>query len=313
MRVLITGAFGYLGGRLAQLLRKRDFEVVLSGRGVPPGAAEFARGFEVRSADVLDPSDVARAVEGVGAVIHLASLDEREAERDPGRALAVSGEGTRLLLEAAERAGVARVLYFSTFHVYGPGSPATIDESVLTRPAHPYGISRLVGESYCRRARLRGQEAIVLRISNGYGAPAWAEVDRWTLAHNDFCRQAHAGREITLASSGQQHRDFVAVSDIAQAAALLLEVEASSLGERLFQVGGARSMSILTIAERVAARARARYGAECAIRRPASVAAEPAVPVDYRIDRLAALGYRPTDQVDLETDRIFALLDESHP
>ncbi len=307
MKVAITGAFGYVGGRLADHLAQRGDTVVLCGRSLPDDARAWASAFDVRIADVLDEAACAAAFAGVDAVVHLASLDEREAVRDPARAAVVSGEGTRTVLAAARSAGVARVVFFSTFHVYGKPH-GDIDETTPTAPTHPYAVAHLAGEQHVRRARAEGQSAVSLRVSNGYGAPRWASVDRWTLAHNDFCRQAFETSVIKLATPGTQHRDFVAVEDVARATAIVLDQSDSALGDGTFDVGGNLSMSIYGLAERVRDRATAVLGRACTIERPEPPAGEVSPAVRFSIARLAALGFAPQDRIDEETVRILRLL-----
>lgn len=308
MRVLLTGGFGYLASRMADVLCDQGFEVILSGRGVPVAAAEWAKRFPFRRADVLDPTGHAALLDGVDVLVHLASLDEREAETMPARAIEVSGEGTRLLLAASREAGVKRVIFFSTLHVYGPTSPSTITEETPTKASHPYAIAHLTGEGFCREAIGKGQDVFVLRVSNGYGAPSWREVDRWTLAHNDFCKQALQNERIVLRTPGLQHRDFVAIGDIAQATSLVIRAPRADVPEPVLNVGGQHSLSIYDIALRVQAHVRNRLGIDCPIERPAPPENHVVTPVDYRVDRLARLGYLPTDQLDAETDRIIDLL-----
>jgi UDP-glucose 4-epimerase len=310
MRLLLTGGFGYLAGRIADTLADAH-TVVLSSRGVPAAARPWASKFEVRHCDVLEPASHAAALEGIDAVIHLASLDEREAEADPYRAIAVSAEGTRLLLAAARAASVQRFVFFSTFHVYGPTAPAVVDEEVPTRASHPYAIAHLAGEGFCRQARERGQDVLIVRPSNGYGAPNWLEVDRWTLAHNDFCRQAVRTGRIVLRSSGMQHRDFVGASDIAAATQLLVEAPREALGDGVFNVGGRLSLAVYDVARKVQAQARELLKIDCPINRPEPAASDSCPSVDFRVDRMAKLGYQPRDWFDVETQRLFALLGQS--
>ncbi len=308
MRVLLTGGFGYLASRMADVLAGLGLQVILSGRQVPAAAAEWSKRFEFRRADVLDTTSHAALLEGVDVLVHLASLDEREAESTPGKAVEVSGEGTRLMLAAARAAQVKRVIFFSTLHVYGPTSPSTITEDTPTKAAHPYAIAHLTGEGFCRDALGKGQDVFILRVSNGYGAPSWREVDRWTLAHNDFCRQALEKKKIVLRTPGLQHRDFVAIGDIAQATNLVIRVPRSELEEPVLNVGGKLSLSIADIAQRVQTRIRSRLDIDCPIERPEAPPSHVITPVDYRVDRLARLGYVPTDQLDSETDRLIDLL-----
>jgi UDP-glucose 4-epimerase len=310
VRIAITGAFGYIGGRLADHLAERGNAVVLTARAVPEEARLWASDYDVRIADVLDEVACAAAFSECDAVVHLASLDEREAVRDPARAMVVSGEGTRNVLAAARHAKVRRVVFFSTFHVYGKPD-GDVDETTPTNPTHPYALAHLAGEHHVQRCRSDGQSAVSFRVSNGYGAPRWATVDRWTLAHNDFCRQAFQSSTITLATPGTQHRDFVAIEDVAGATALILDQPEHALGEGIFDVGGNLSMSIYGLAERVRETASRHLGRSCTIIRPEPPSPEVGVAVRFSTARLGALGYAPRDRIDEETVRILRLLREA--
>ena len=316
MNVLLVGGFGYLGGRLATGLRARGHEVVVAGRRV---RAEGWLGFRVETVDVLaEPEALAAVVRKTGtqAIVDLAALDENEAIVDPDMALRVSGEGVRRLLSAARLADDPRLVFMSTFHVYGARVPASIDEDTATKASHPYATAHLAGEGYCRESnRVGGPQAVVLRMSNGYGCPADLAVDRWTLAHNDFCRQAVETGKITLTSSGVQRRDFVWMDDVAQAVDLVLRAPSSGsapgsdLGEAVFNVGGGRTVSIFELATVVAARAEKLLGCPVTVERPSQGGAGDAgQDFHFSIDRLRALGYAPSDRLTEETDALLQAL-----
>ncbi len=288
MRVLVTGAFGYLGGRLADSLRVAGHVVSLSGRFVPEYAAGWAGTYPVQIADVLDALAVEHVVQDVDGVVHLAALDEVEAAKRPVLAVRVAAEGVANVARAARAIG-ARVIHFSTVHIEkGPG--------------HPYAAAHLAGEAASLAA---GGETAIARLSNAYGCPKFRQVRRWTLAHNDFCQQAVERGKIVLVSDGMSQRDFVWVEDVSRAIDLLLRAPAQLLGEP-FVVGSGVSRSILAVAETVRVRAQARLGRNVSIERPEPGPSQPAVA--YSIERLKALGYAPRDAFDEETDRILTLL-----
>lgn len=307
MRVLLTGAFGYFGGRIADSLRSRGVQVVLAGRQLPEGARRWAKAYEQRSFDVLDAPAVLDAVRGVDAIAHLAALDEREAVTEPQLARRVSEEGSVNLLRAADAHGCRRLVFFSTFHVYGPVGDVVIDETLPARPVHPYATAHFAGEEACR-LHSGACAAVSLRISNGYGAPVWRDVDRWTLAHNDFCRQAVTTGTIRLASTGTQHRDFVWVEDVAHALELVLAASGPEQQGAVFNVGGGSSLSIFDLAQRVRAVAERVLNKSVSIERPALTGDEQLQPVRFSTAKLSALGYAPRDRIDLESERILVLL-----
>jgi nucleoside-diphosphate-sugar epimerase len=123
MKVLLTGAFGNIGSHTAPELARRGHLVrMLSldtterrgrGRGLP-------RGCEIAWGDVCDASDMARAVRGVDAVVHLAGVIPPAALEDPERARRTNVEGTREVLRACEALPTPpRLLFASTFDVHG--------------------------------------------------------------------------------------------------------------------------------------------------------------------------------------------------
>lgn len=307
MRVLLTGAFGYFGGRIADSLRSRGMQVVLAGRQLPEGARRWAGAYERRLFDVLDAPAVMDAVSGVDAIAHLAALDEREAVAAPELARRVSEQGTVNLLRAADAHGCQRLVFFSTFHVYGPTGDVVIDETLAARPVHPYAAAHFAGEEACR-LHSGACAAVSLRISNGYGAPVWRDVDRWTLAHNDFCRQALTTGTIRLASTGTQHRDFVWVEDVAQALELVLAAPSFVQQGAAFNVGGGSSLSIIDLAQRVRSVAERVLNKSVSIERPAPAGNEQVQTVRFSTAKLGAFGYAPRERIDLESERILKLL-----
>src|SRR5204863_6904002 len=98
-------------------------------------------------------------------------------------------------------------------------------------------------------SRNHSLKTVVLRLSNGYGAPAFPVTSAWQPAVNDICRQAVQQREIVLRRSGRQLRDFLAESDIVAAIELFLGLPAAQLGDGIFNIGADRLSSLLEMAE----------------------------------------------------------------
>ena len=152
----------------------------------------------------------------VDTVIHLAALNEWDSVKFPSEAIRVNVDETRIILENSISAGVKRFIYFSTAHIYGAPLTGEVSETSLPRPVHPYAITHRAAEDYVLAAsssqkRING---IVLRLSNSFGAPVSADVNRWTLLANDLCRQAVEKGRLKLNSNGCQYRDFVCLTDV---------------------------------------------------------------------------------------------------
>lgn len=239
--VLLTGASGYVGGALAQTLGRAGRNVVLAGRG-----GDCAVGL-----DLNDPVAIRESVlpKGVSALVHCAALNEIACASDPVAAFTANVTATRVLLDAAIVAGVDRLIYLSTFHVFG--RPAGIlTESVAPEPANDYGAThRFAEELFLMAARARGVRAYILRPSNLYGAPAsWERFGRWTLAPFDFMRQALTTGEVVLRTDGSPIRNYVSLEALGRT---VLAALAGELGAGVVHVAG-RSWSMLALAQRVA-------------------------------------------------------------
>lgn len=228
-RCLVTGGLGYLGAWVTRHLSACGHEVFALSRksdkkdlGVP---------YSLVQADLteLAPEELARALpEGLDAVIHAASHNEAFTPDYARRALTANAYGTRNLLQALvlQRGGNKEnsplVVYPSTFHVYGK-SEGEIDENSPALPRNDYALTHFFAEEYCRMfERAEGLPLIVLRISNGYGAPKTQGSDKWHLLLNDLCRQAVADGVVRLHSPPETLRDFVWLGDVASVVEKLL-------------------------------------------------------------------------------------------
>jgi UDP-glucose 4-epimerase len=212
-RVLLTGAGGYIGSRLAaDLAPLPDVSV----RALVRKPASFVEADEHVVVDLLgDHESIAHAFAGIDTVVHLAGPNEVVAAAEPERALTETVLVSERVADASAAAGVARIVYVSTVHAYGA---LMVDGANLTedQPAEPrsvYAIARLASEHLLEAVTDRGIEVVVFRLTNSVGAPAHPDVNRWSLVTNDLCRQAVTRGELRLRSAGVQWRDFVALAD----------------------------------------------------------------------------------------------------
>ena len=310
--VLLTGGFGNLGGRVAAALNDQGrWDIRLASRThiSPPAWAPHA---EVIHLDVLDAADVARSCKGVSAVVHLAALNDRLAAQDPELAEAVLGRGTEALVNAAIENNVQRFIFMSTAHVYSSPLQGVITESTPTTNQHPYATSHISGERAV--AECHDQErflGIRLRCANGFGYPMNPEVDIWHTLVYDLCKQVVATHKMTLRSSGLQQRNFIAVSDICAAILHFLQLDATQVGDGLFNLGGSTSTTVLEMATVVAARAHAVLGITATIERPHQSMDELIIPLNYQINKLNATGFVPKNLVNEEIDRLLLMCAEN--
>lgn len=295
--IAVTGAGGYVGGRVVQHLRSNGCTVLPLARHPVPWMPD---------ALLLDlaRSDVSAIVDALGdqvAVIHLAGASEVRASRDPDGALAETVAATRRVSQAAAQAGIPTFVYLSTVHVYGAAleGEAVVDEMSLPAPRHPYAVARLASEHLAAAAGL--DSLVVLRLTNSVGAPADVRVDRWTLVANDLSRRAAAGAPLRLTSSGRQWRDFVDLGDVCRSIAA---AAAGRVPPGVYNLGSGRARTVLELAE-VIADVAAVDGSRSVIEAPPHYGPRPA-PVQIDVSLLAR--HLPRPAVPLE-DSVRELID----
>jgi UDP-glucose 4-epimerase len=253
VRVLVTGAAGYVGRVIVHELLRAGYGVVaLVHRGLPG----FPPAVEVRRGDLLDPASLRAALRDVSGVCHLAGLVRvREAMLDPLRYYRVNVGGTLNLLEAlAETAPEPpRVVFASTASVYGTPASQPIPETSPPDPRNPYAASKLAAEEILRWQAATGRiTATTLRIFNAAGAmDGGGDPDQSRIINRAIAVAIGDADRIEINGDGQAVRDFVHVRDVARAFTLPLSAPpAPGRASVLYNVG-ATPASVLEIIEAV--------------------------------------------------------------
>lgn len=219
MKVLITGATGFLGRAVARHLAARGHElralVRSAGRafGLPPGT-------EAAIGDVTDAGSLARAAEGCAAIVHMAALVKIWVS-DPRRFEATNLGGFENALAAADAAG-ARLVYTSSFVALGPSGPGVLDAA---RP-HPgsgfrnaYERTKALADAAARAAAEHGRDVVILYPGVVYGPGDMTDgniVARMIADHLN-------GRLPGLVGPGDRRWSYAFVEDVAEGHALALE------------------------------------------------------------------------------------------
>ena len=202
MRVLVTGATGFVGGAVARRLARDGHDVRALARATANADSLEAAGVDVVRGDVRDADALALAVRGCSHVLHLAAAKSGAmAQLDD-----VNVRGTAVMMDAAREAGVLRVVFGSTLGVHGFISGEPLDENTPVRPNTPYRLSKWRAEQVARAAHARMDVPVVIaRISTvvGRGARGWI-----TMA-----RGIAAGR-MRLIGDGANSMDLVPIDDL---------------------------------------------------------------------------------------------------
>ncbi len=261
MKVVVTGAAGFIGSHVAESLVADGHEVV----GVDcftdyyPRPAKEANlrhlrdcaGFRLVEERVQD-ADLARLLDGAGHVYHLAA--QAGVRASWGREFALYTDhnvlATQRLLEAAVAAGRPTVVYASSSSVYGDAPELPFREDGPCHPVSPYGVTKLAGEHLAvLYHRNYGLPTVSLRFFTVYGAR-----QRPDMAFHRFLKAARDGADLPVFGDGTQTRDFTYVADIVAA------VRAAPLSGRpgsVYNVGGGERLAlneVLRLIETVTAR-----------------------------------------------------------
>lgn len=219
MKIVVTGGVGFIGSHLVDRLIQEGHEVVVVDNLSTGKRKNLNRSAEFYKMDIQS-SRLARVFrnERPALLMHLAAqMDVRRSVEDPVYDAQVNILGTLNVLEQAVRHGTRKVIFSSSGGaIYGEQETFPAPESHPTRPASPYGISKLSGEHYLAYyQRVSGIQYVSLRYANVYGPRQDPNGEAGVVA---IFAQKLLGREQPIINgNGRQTRDFVYVEDVVEA------------------------------------------------------------------------------------------------
>lgn len=210
MKILVTGGSGFVGGRLVSRLQEAGHDV--SVLDVKPSTLGEGRGFV---GDIRDLEQCRRAMRGVDVVYHLAAL-YRDDVRPRELYQQVNVDGTRNIVAAASELGIQRIIFTSSFSVYGLDDAGKSEEGALT-PVNEYGRTKMEGERilFDWQRGAPGRVVSMIRPSVIFGEGNRGNV--WTLVN-----QIHRGRFVMI-GAGANRKSMAYVGNVVEFLLFLLE------------------------------------------------------------------------------------------
>lgn len=254
MRVLLTGADGYIGAVLGRYLIERGLDVVGLDTGYYRQGWLYPHGGPRPMMLTKDIREIETGdLKGFDAVAHLAELsNDPLGQQDPGLTKEINFGGSVRLANAARDAGAKRFVYTSSCSVYGVGQPdQTLDETSPVNPQTAYAECKAMVEAELRPMASDDFAPCFLRNATAYGA---SPRQRFDIVLNDLCGLAWTTKEIKLLSDGTPWRPLVHVLDICQAVHLSLTAPHDAVKGQIYNVGSNdQNYRVIEIAEIVAA------------------------------------------------------------
>lgn len=249
-KYLVTGGAGFIGSHIVEALvakgeRVRVLDNLSTGKAA--NLAPFGKQVELIEGSVANPAAVEKAVQGIECIFHEAALASVplsiEKPLDTHDACVT---GTVLLLHAAQRAKVRRVVYAASSSAYGNSEWTSKRETDMPSPLSPYAAAKLAAELYCQAFfHSYGLETICIRYFNVFG-PRQDPNGPYAAVIPKFIERMLAGQQPIIFGDGQHSRDFTYVENVVHANLLAAAAPSAAAGG-VYNAATGRSISLLEL------------------------------------------------------------------
>lgn len=229
MKYLVTGGAGFIGSHLCDALLNEGHEVVVLDDFSTGKYENLDDEVTVIEGCITKPADVAKAMEGVSGVFHLAAVASvtRSVEQW-AQTHRINQSGTVEIFDKAAQMQVP-VVYASSAAVYGDNTNLPLDEQDNTEPLSPYGLDKLACEWQAKIGHhIKGLQSVGLRFFNVYG-PRQDPKSPYSGVISIFADKLKLNEAITVFGDGEQTRDFIYIADIVRT--LVASMEKLHIGD----------------------------------------------------------------------------------
>jgi UDP-glucose 4-epimerase len=291
MKILITGANGFIGSYVSQYLLQKGYSILNAKR-------KSTNKLDIEL-DVLNETHLQNVTIEADVLIHTATANDI-VSKNTLNGFELSGIGTKNMLEFALKNKIKKVIVFSTLQVYGSELSGDINENSALNFQNDYALNHVIAEMYAQKyARETNLQCVAVRPSNVFGKIMDSSFNRWSLVPGCFCKEALESNSITIKSSGLQKRDFVSLENIAIAMDCLLQNFPTAY--QCFNIAQSQTLSMLDVAKIVQKVFKTKFEKEIKIN------VEGTLPLQSNnfyvcTNKLKNIGYLPSLAITLESE-----------
>ena len=219
MKILVTGAGGFIGGYTARKLNELGHEVIVND--FTEKLSDYSNEFTVIGFDFSEYSNFKKLPKDIDIIFHIGAQSAGYIGLvNPEKDVHWNIVGTLNVCRFAKETGVKKIIYTSSMSVYGNGDSLT--ENSKINPLSNYGISKYTGELYLKQFKNYGVDYTIFRLFNVYGPGQDMKNLKQGMA-SIFLAQAITSKDIKVTGSLERYRDFVNIADVFSALKLAID------------------------------------------------------------------------------------------
>ncbi|WP_207708061.1 GDP-mannose 4,6-dehydratase [Candidatus Galacturonibacter soehngenii] len=245
MRILVTGAAGFIGSALARRLIEEKYEVVTVDNLSTGKMQNIPKDCKSYIGNVFDSSIIGELKNyNFEAIFHIAGQSSGEISFDePVYDLQTNAQSTLMLLNLAKETGCKKFIYTSSMSVYGDHKEEFVNEESYTSPKSFYAVGKLASENYMKIYSTFDIKCTVLRLFNVYGIGQNMENLKQGML-SIYLAQAIKNKHIVVKGSKDRFRDFVNVNDVVEAMVLALNSEKTNSNFEIYNVSNSKKYTV---------------------------------------------------------------------
>ncbi len=252
MRILITGANGYLGARLCQFLNNQGHDIIAVCKTSAPHTTGWTNKIKkIIIGDLILDETINKLTETKpDIIIHLVCLNKVDSEISIDKALDINVKITWKLLEKFSFTLLKKFIYLSTIHV----ADTFQNDSQMNhnyKPNSKYALTNLMSEEICNYYNRKTKtKCINVRLSNSYGEPLLKNTRCWDLIVNELVLMAYKKNRLVLNSDGSSKRNFIHYTELCKSIQSLIDYKHQS-DDKYILIQSNETCSLLDVALKI--------------------------------------------------------------